>query len=202
MPNWCENRLRVSGDADELQRFLDTGIKDGVWRISNYLPMPKALERSAASEEEMDERMLLYGARDWYEWRKLNYGCKWDCEMNEDGIERYGDVVEMTFLSPWTSPVAFLRNVQRMFPELEFQMAYMETGCWFAGIARTVEGEYGMPEIEDVCGEPVVVDEDGNHVDTSIDGFDLDEFLTRHSISYENPFEEGADWMVDEQHWM
>ena len=58
MPNWCENRLEVSGDTKELKQFLAMGIteepmrysKTGetelVWRMSNYLPTPEPLSRT------------------------------------------------------------------------------------------------------------------------------------------------------------
>lgn len=58
MPNWCENRLEVSGDTKELKQFLAMGIteepmrysKTGetelVWRMSNYLPIPGQLSRT------------------------------------------------------------------------------------------------------------------------------------------------------------
>jgi hypothetical protein len=60
MPNWCENRLMVSGDTKELKRFLAMGIaeepvrysktgeKELVWRMSNYLPTPEELSRSVS----------------------------------------------------------------------------------------------------------------------------------------------------------
>ena len=60
MPNWCENRLEVSGDTKELKQFLAMGIteepmrysktgeKELVWRMSNYLPTPEELTRSVS----------------------------------------------------------------------------------------------------------------------------------------------------------
>ena len=58
MPNWCENRLEVSGDANELKKFLEIGVKEEpmsysktgekelVWRMSNYFPTPEPLQRT------------------------------------------------------------------------------------------------------------------------------------------------------------
>lgn len=58
MPNWCNNRLEVSGDTKELKKFLKKGIteepmrysktgeKELVWRMSNYFPTPEPLQRT------------------------------------------------------------------------------------------------------------------------------------------------------------
>ena len=58
MPNWCNNRLEVSGDTNELKKFLkigiteqpvrysETGEKELVWRMSKYLPTPEPLSRT------------------------------------------------------------------------------------------------------------------------------------------------------------
>lgn len=60
MPNYCDNRLEVSGDIQELKKFLEMGIKEEplrysktdekelVWRMSNYLPTPEPLTRTIA----------------------------------------------------------------------------------------------------------------------------------------------------------
>ena len=62
MPNYCNNYLKVSGDAKELKKFLkkgiteetksyhyivdETGEKELVWRMSNYHPTPEPLTRT------------------------------------------------------------------------------------------------------------------------------------------------------------
>lgn len=57
MPNYCNNRLQVSGDAKELKKFLKIGLKtepmrykenetEVVWRMSAYYPTPKPLTRT------------------------------------------------------------------------------------------------------------------------------------------------------------
>ncbi len=62
MPNYCNNYLKVSGDAKELKKFLKKGIKEEtksyhyivdktgekelVWRMSNYYPTPEPLLRT------------------------------------------------------------------------------------------------------------------------------------------------------------
>ena len=45
MPNWSENRLTVYGvrNPEQFKDFINTGVNDGVWRMSNYNPMPEEL---------------------------------------------------------------------------------------------------------------------------------------------------------------
>ena len=51
MPNYCSNRLTVSGDAKELKKFIKKGLgkgEDKIWSISNYVPTPKKLLRTVS----------------------------------------------------------------------------------------------------------------------------------------------------------
>ena len=78
MPNWCENRLEVSGDANELKKFLEIGIKEEpmsysktgekelVWRMSRYLPTPEPLTRSVSPP----------GDREWMNEWEVNHAKK------------------------------------------------------------------------------------------------------------------------------
>ena len=45
MPNWSTNTLKVYGDKnpEQLKEFINTGLKDGVWTMGNYKPMPQEL---------------------------------------------------------------------------------------------------------------------------------------------------------------
>jgi len=52
MPNWCQNSLKVMGDASEMKRFKEIGIKpdtetnEPVWVMSRYFPTPEPLLRT------------------------------------------------------------------------------------------------------------------------------------------------------------
>lgn len=66
MPNYCNNRLEVSGDATELKKFLSVGIKEEqmsysktgekelVWRMSNYYPTPEPLTRTISPSRDCE----------------------------------------------------------------------------------------------------------------------------------------------------
>lgn len=236
MPNWCENRLEVSGDTKELKKFLAMGIteepmrysktgeKELVWRMSNYLPTPEPLKNTispprdcqwvndwevnhakkrieeqpmriaqlekeieTASSEDLpdllnqleeakkpieipelvectngtpEKREALnkeFGTDNWYDWNRINWGTKWDCDSSEMGYQTDNETYFVVdFNSAWSPPLNWLENVVKLFPTLRFKHTFMETGCWFAGVAFGENGELSIEE-----GEPEYQGEDG-----------------------------------------
>ena len=190
MPNWCENLLKVAGERKEVERFLCDGMRDDKWAISNYLPTPKELlDNADRSETKLAELRKKYGFDHWYEWRLANYGCKWDCEAEGEAVRWDGETLLLEFDSPWSPPVEFLNHVQGDYPDLDFELLYMELGCFFAGCAQTERFDDGSVRIVDECGEPYYEDENGNVIDTSAEGFDWEEFEEHHTAIACNPFE-------------
>ncbi|MCQ2284556.1 MAG: hypothetical protein MJZ57_06620 [Bacteroidales bacterium] len=190
MPNWCENLLKVAGEKKEAERFLNDGVADEKWAISHYIPTPKELlENGSRDENVLAELRRKYGHDHWYEWRLANYGCKWDCEAEYEMVRWDDGTLLIEFDSPWSPPVEFLRHVQRMYPKLDFELLYMELGCFFAGCAETERDEEGNPYIVDEYGEPYYEDEDGNVIDYNAEGFDWEEFEKEHTAVARNPFE-------------
>ena len=193
MPNWCDNWLEVSGPKEETDRFVEMGMKDGKWRLSGYLPMPEELRGTNASDAANAELMKKYGAADWYSWRLRNYGCKWDCDTDHVDRSEDGTEVSITFESPWSPPVEFMHKVQAMFPKVDFRLAYMETGCWFAGVAETFR-DADTDEVQIIVQdtEPEYWDEDGQieGIDTSDDEV-FNKYKQEHEVRLVNPYEPG-----------
>lgn len=56
MPNWVNNKLKVLGDADKLNAFLEKAIEQKndkpIWRLSNTLPIPQQLENTSPDRRE------------------------------------------------------------------------------------------------------------------------------------------------------
>ena len=273
MPNWCENRLEVSGETNELKKFLSIGIKDEpmrysktgetepVWRMSHYVPRPEPFNRtispardcewvnewdvnhaknriekqpaliqelegklktatgedvndlldqlaearkpieipelvecSNGSEEKRQKLIQDYGTDNWYDWSLMNWGTKWDCSSEEMGFDTDNEnYITINFNSAWSPPVHWLRNVIKLFPNLNFKLVFMETGNWFAGCAFNEEGELMITE-----GEPeyvldgvvynydtdksAYIGEDGNVIPE-------DEWHDNYSCYPENPFD-------------
>jgi hypothetical protein len=270
MPNWCENRLEVSGDTTELKKFLEMGIieKEGksTWVMSNYYPTPEPLKRTVspardcewvnewevrnakqriknqpeliaklnaelvmvngeervdlldqikqaskpieipelipcANGTEKDRKALIeqYGFDNWYDWNHANWGTKWDCTSEDLGYDTdNATYFNVGFNSAWSPPMGWFDKVVGMFPNLKFKLTYMETGCWFAGVAFGFEGEVneeeGEPENQDDEGvvytykNGVYVGENGNEIDE-------DEWYDNEDYATINPFETvSAPW--------
>lgn len=150
MPNWCENRLAISGDVADVKAFVKKGLNEkGEWCLDNYHPMPK--------EYHNDGR--------WYDWRLANWGTKWDvdAEVNEDD-----DVIH--FLSAWSPPIEWLHKVGVEHPHLSFRLTFVEGGAWFAGMTEIIDGEV----IGDSMCEPMYVNEDGDELDPNEIDWDTD----------------------------
>lgn len=111
MPNWCMNRLSVSGRRAEVQKFNDwlDGLKEDDGLFNAVLPM-RAEVRGVASPARIvspaereawlkqdnphgfgapitqamhDDYMRRFGADNWYDWAVRHWDTKWDCRMRD-----------------------------------------------------------------------------------------------------------------------
>jgi hypothetical protein len=118
MPNWCENRVRVTGEFDELKRFIGF-VKDDKLMFSFQKITP------------MDEKLL--DSEEWYEWRKEHWGTKWEIgDINFEDSSSQGEI-EYNFLTAWAPPVPIFNKLRDEFPELDISWQYDEPGMGFAG---------------------------------------------------------------------
>ena len=140
MPNWCDNKLIVSGDKTELSRFLkEATTDDGEFTFEKIVPRPKELDitcvwgyRDKATAEQGLKNIELFGFRDWYEWNIANYGTKWN--VGESNIEDMGGLIEIEFGTAWSPPIPWVKKVVQLFPELEFVLHYDEPGMSYKGV--------------------------------------------------------------------
>jgi len=108
MPNWCENTLYVSGPEDVLNDFLnkfDPG-ETGEFLFNNLLPVPEDIE---------DERA----------WKINNWGVKWEpSNLRYTVMDK--NSVKFEFETPWGAPIDIIYTMSDEFPELEFDLRYLE----------------------------------------------------------------------------
>lgn len=144
MPNWCSNKLTISGDEAELEHFWMEVSKGDEIDLTVLYPTPEGLRGdiiyvpSDSPEYEAIEaaraaKIAEYGYADWYEWSVANWGTKWPPSFrvfgdpNEDGpITLIGD-------SAWSPPERLILKISEMYPGLEFVLAYSEGGMDFVG---------------------------------------------------------------------
>jgi hypothetical protein len=159
MPNYCSNKLVISGKPEHIAEFAKT-LENGVFKLSQTLPIPEPLmgmciggciingertsqwrevdgENVAMTEAEMDALRAEYGAANWYDWSVNNWGTKWDAEADAevDSGEIYG-----WFDTAWAPPIEWAVNVSKKYPELTFEIHYSEGGMGFYGTAVVTKG--------------------------------------------------------------
>lgn len=164
MPNWCSNTLIISGDKKELELFKQKSITRSakgldIFLMEGLIPMPEELAICEdLTPEQTAERITKYGYDNWYYWRLENWGSKWDAHESYIN-ENEDEVLEINFDTAWSPAIPYIKQVAKMFPNLIFDLYFMETGEWFAGRV-TAHNE----EINEQYGEPMQVDDDGNEV--------------------------------------
>ena len=131
MPNWCKNNLRICGNGEKVLELLEY-LKDenGNFTMNRAVPMPKELEDTEspnrASEEEKKKLIEKYGADNWYDWRRMNWGVKWDAD--ESGFWKDGDDWMISFQTPWGPPCIFMEKLSKQFPKITFILQFADEG--------------------------------------------------------------------------
>ncbi len=148
MPNWCSNKLTIKGNEEDLIEFkihaknIYTDLS-----LNNFIPMPKELENTQSPGPWPN----------WYDWRLLNWGIKWDVEAHL--IDESKNMLIYEFESPWGPPTIWLKKVAFIFPELSFELYYKEPGMCFQG-TMSAKGELSIDQEEDYYEESDEWEED------------------------------------------
>jgi len=120
MPNWCDNRLRVTHeDFANIDRFVGAYMNNRL--CSYFLPPP-----SFPNPE----------VEDTAEWRVANWGQKWDIGPGRN--EEYGlrptivdNEASVSFFSSWAPPLGLYERLVVL--GFDVQASYFESGMGFAG---------------------------------------------------------------------
>jgi len=121
MPNWCQNEIRVCGDTEKVEEFIDFVKSD---------------------EQDFDfEKIVPLPNGEWdYDWCIRNWDTKWNaCRVEKDFNPKYGDEVEYTFDTAWSPPENIFRVLKEKFKlndkdsELHISWFYREDGMEFSG---------------------------------------------------------------------
>ena len=150
MPNWCECELSVRVDDDhvaEIMKFVNDVIgvdEDGKLTplsFSKLIPEPEEITNTTSPVKERNQELIdKYGAGDWYHWRILNWGVKWEVDAERGDFSPGDRYVHYTFLSANSPPIEFFVNASKMYPHLEFSLKYDESGMGFMGVAKIENG--------------------------------------------------------------
>ena len=152
MPNWVDNTLVVTGDEQEVQRFAERASKkysrkyleftpDGMEWVDDEQDQPLSFWNFVRPDESIlheywgDERKdlsleerLQHKTNHWYDWNIRNWGCKWDAKVMDANIE--GGCATYAFDTAWSPPQEFLQAIVKQFPDLDFNLRFVEEQGW------------------------------------------------------------------------
>jgi hypothetical protein len=139
MPNHTRNIVDISvnsGDTKEIFALAELKAKldiaKGNFDFNSLIPMPKPLTEALDRERVCDhpdwenvdgcyvpksklkrQRWLkLYGATNWYDWRRINWGTKWnsyDVEIDAN----FDDELSVQFYTAWSAPLPVFFEIQK-----------------------------------------------------------------------------------------
>lgn len=125
MPNWCENRLVVSGNEDTVRAFVNGckavyGGEEWDFSFMGLVPLPNGV---------------------WdYDNANRFWGTKWDASVQQ--VYDNGSTFEIYFDTAWGPPVSWLESVVALFPSLSFEMWCCEGGCDFSAHFEGMDGDF------------------------------------------------------------
>lgn len=124
MPNWCDNKLTLTGDKGSIQKIVDAKLS-----FMALVPPP---------EGEWD-----------YGWCCQNWGTKWEPEFNGLELIDSGDgdgLLKVTFSSAWSPPVEAIATICAEH-NLQGRLEYFEGGVGFLGVAEFI-GQWHVDNTE------------------------------------------------------
>ena len=165
MPNWCYNKITITGEKEDIDRFNDfLTEKDGEDWFDFFLPCPQELKDvgNVSFHEKQNEQLVeKYGHSDWYSWSIENWGCKWNCSAL-NVVREDDETISFSFDSPWAPPTSLYQRIANgEFGEFNVTASYLEEGMGFVG--RFEDGfdesfEYSDLESLDFIPDDIVED--------------------------------------------
>ena len=125
MPNWCENRIKISGSTEKINKLWEEVESDGL--LNTLRPQPNNLEEY----ENID-------------WRLQNWGTKWEVNTQDLCVEDNGDGtsdIYGDFDSAWSPPIEAYIAFNEADNGCEVEGWYFELGCDFCGLYNSKEGD-------------------------------------------------------------
>ena len=128
MPNWCSNSITIQGSTETIKDLWEDANQEGSGLLDAMVPMPKELEGTTSPSD----------GDNWYNWRLKNWGCKWDIDVEEAGLEftDNGDgtaTITGGFQSPWAPPIEAYNTFLDDMDGCSLVADYHEPGMDFCG---------------------------------------------------------------------
>jgi hypothetical protein len=124
---------------------IDDLLQSKELSLATWFPRPEIFDIDTTNypekfPEAVKEQMEKYGVVGWYDWGLKFYGCKWDCIFDAFQYVENNDnsVISFYFDSPWSPATEWFINIQEKYPDLDFEVQYIEPGMCFSGEGSTL----------------------------------------------------------------
>lgn len=126
MPNWCENKLVISGDQKAIEKLYKIALS-----ADNEKGFFNQIVKRPKSQEE-----------NWYDWNTDNWGTNWDIQpdyFTVGKVKQENDIYsfQINLFTAWSPPSIFVKKMCSKF-KVSAKLNYIEYGCFFMGLL-TVE---------------------------------------------------------------
>jgi hypothetical protein len=126
MPNWCNNQIKISGHGvPAIKEILEANPMGRMFEL-----LVGKLADGQTESEYMDN---------WYDTNCDRWGCKWDVDIELDGISFDDDCIHMWIQTAWSPCNDFLRLLSDKYG-VDVENIYIESGCDFAGMFVIEDG--------------------------------------------------------------
>jgi hypothetical protein len=124
MPNWCQNQVTISGDADLLEQ-IRTFCQEGESKFS--------FRKIAPIDPEMERR-------DWYKAHVVHWGTKWEPGPEAITVLDAEEDLIYVFDTAWAPSLGVTSQLARRFPDATITHYYLEHGSLLCGCYKYREG--------------------------------------------------------------
>ena len=153
MPNHVRTSLIFTGDAEEIKNLRKkVETEENYFDFNAIVPEPKELldRQPDTNDEKTKELVAKYGYDNWYDWRRHNWGTKWN-QYGEDFYEE-GWVAdnEVMIVTAWSCPGAVLIALSKMFPNVTISYMFADEDAGYnVGRGQIHDGEVEEENIKE-----------------------------------------------------
>jgi hypothetical protein len=153
MPNHVENDLTVTGKILDIKLFKKAvRSQESILDADKIIPYPENYKKldEIAKQWELDHPQNPFQNRPkdgfnsgGYEWCVKNWGTKWGFyEVHLSKPENYDGAIKLTyhFQTAWSPAKPVIIKMGELFPTLNFELRYFESGAGYHGLLRIENG--------------------------------------------------------------
>ena len=140
MPNWCENRLIVTGPKAELLKMTREVETPTPPTTPPEEVMARILNKPENEYSVLDfSRIIPSPNNEWdYDWCVANWGTKWDARSPVLSLRKGS--VRYDFSTAWSPPEPIVKKLGEQYPLLTFTLSYWEGGAGYQGRLKIAKG--------------------------------------------------------------